>query len=98
MCHDRLTPQTYANRPMSTKSSTHLENIFLDHRIVSFENPTYLSTDDEPKFANRFFALVREYISVKHLTTTTYQPQTSEQAGRFNSTIVTCLRHYVAKH
>lgn len=42
--------------------------------------------------------LVREYLGVKYLMTTTHHPQTNIQVKQFNHAIVTRLRQYVAKH
>lgn len=84
--------------PTFKTSSTHMIHIFLYHWIIPFSIPNYLLTNSRPQFVSILFMLVRGYLSVRHLTTTSYHPQTNGQAKRFNRSIVTRLRHYVPEH
>lgn len=45
-----------------------------------------------------FLAAPYGFLCAERLTMTTYQPRTNGQAYRYNKTIVTRLRHYVARH
>lgn len=83
---------------MAKSSSTNLANIFLDQRIILIGIHNYLLTNSRPQLVSKLFTLLCGYLGTKHLTTKTYQPQTSEQAERFDQTTVIRLRHSVAKH
>lgn len=81
--------------PTSKTTVSRLANLFLDHWIVPFGVPTYLLTDYVPKFGSKSFQSVSRKLGIKHLSATSYHPQTNGKAQRFNKIIVTCLRHYV---
>lgn len=83
---------------MSKTSYSHMEHIFVDHRIISFGIPNYLIMENGPQFVSKSFTLDCRYLDVKHLAMTAYYLQTSGQARQFNQTITAHLRHYVAKH
>lgn len=70
----------------------------MDHWLILHGMPTHLLTDNGTKFVCTLFATVCALFGIKRLTNTTYFLQTNGQAKRFNKTILTSLRKYVAKH
>lgn len=84
--------------PTSKTSSTNIANLFLDNWIVPFGSSGYVLTDNGPQFVGKFFAFVWDDLGVKHLTMTAYHPRTNAQSERFNRTIITRLRHFIAEH
>lgn len=84
--------------PTSKKSSTHMENISLNHQNVPCGTSSYLLAGIRSQLVRKIFATVCGYLVVKHVTTTAYRLQTKGQAKRFNCTIATRLRHYIAVH
>lgn len=84
--------------PTAKTSATQVANIILEHWIVPFDIPSYVLPDHGPQFVSKFFATICGFLDVRHLTTTAYHPQTNGQVERFNKTIVTRLRHYLADH
>lgn len=84
--------------PTSKTLLTTMKNVSLNHWIVCFCIPSYLLTDNGPKFIIKFFVSICGYLDMKHLTTTKYHPQTNGQAKQYNCTIITQLRHDFAAH
>lgn len=54
--------------------------------------------DNDPKFVSKVFGAEFGYKRFRHLIATTYHPQVNGQPERYNNTIVTRLRHYIANH
>lgn len=57
----------------------------------------YTLTNDGVQFASMLIATLYTMLRVKHLTTTPYHLQINGQIERYNCTIFTGLRHYVAE-
>lgn len=94
---DRYSKPTHAI-PSSQATSTLIVNIFFDQWIISYGIRSFQLTDNDTKFVSKFFATLCSFLGVKHLTTTAYHPQPDGQAERFNKTVITRPRHYVAEH
>jgi len=62
---------------------------------VSAYRPPDLS-DQGPQFMSNFFIAVMKMLGIETVRTTAYQPQTNGQVDRYNRTMATQLRHYVA--
>lgn len=75
-----------------------MASIFLDHWIVSLDIPAYFLTDSGLQIVSKFPTLVCGYLSVKHLTTTAYHPQTNGQSEQFDRAIVIHPWHNVVEH
>lgn len=80
----------------SKKSPTHMANVLLDHYTVPSGFRIYFLIDNGSQFINESITPVCGYQGTKHLTTTTYHPQTNGQAKPFIRAIFTRLQHYVA--
>lgn len=84
--------------PILMTSATQAANIFLDEGISPFCIPSYVLTDNNSQFVNKFFKTMCRYLGVKHLTKATYHRQTNAQIDRYNKTIVKRLSHYISDH
>lgn len=84
--------------PKSETTVTHIANVLMDYWPITHDISTYLYTENRTQLARNFFAEVRAPHEVKHVSTAAYHLQTSDQAERFNKTILTCVRHFVAEH
>lgn len=82
-----------ATRAISTPKTilANIAKLFPDHRIVSFEIPAYLLTDNGPRFVKSFLSFICSYPGLLHLITTAYYTQKNGQAERNKRTIVTRL-------
>ena len=67
----------------------------VDHWVLMYGPPTTLLSDDGSQFAFQFFTRVCEVLNITNAFTTTYHPQISGQAERFNRTLLAMLRCYV---
>lgn len=71
---------------------------FLDHWVFAYGAPKYVLTNNGPQFVAKFFDAICTMIGITHFCTTAYHPQTNDQTERFNKTILSRLKHYVAEH
>jgi len=55
-----------------------------------------LLSDQGPQFMSNFFVAVMKMLGIETVRTTAYHPQTNGQVERYNRTMATQLRHYVA--
>ena len=55
-----------------------------------------LLTDNGSQFTSSFFLAVCKILSIESVFTTAYHPQTNGQGERFNRTLFSTLRHYLA--
>lgn len=94
---DRYSKLTRAISKAKT-TATHDTNVFFDHWVVPYDIPKYHLTGNSPQFVSKFFETICTYLGVKQLTNTAYHSQAIGQVERYNKTIVTRLRHYVAEH
>lgn len=74
-----------------------MANFFLEHWIIPLGISSYFLMDNRPQFASKFFVSICAYLGAKHLATTVHHPQTNGRAERYNRTIITRLRPYVAE-
>ena len=58
--------------------------------------PDRILPDQGPQFTSNFFIAVKKMLRIETVRTTAYHSQTNGQAERYNRTMVTQLRHYVA--
>lgn len=72
-----------------------MADIFFDNRTVSFNISKFVLSDNDLQFVSKFFALLCADPGVMHLPKKAYNQQTSDQAKRFQHTIVTRLLHFV---
>lgn len=74
---------------VTTATSTNAATGFADNWVITYRSSTYVLTGKDR---------VTVCLGLKEFTTTAYHPQTNDQLERFNRTIVTGLRNYVAEH
>lgn len=65
--------------------------------LITYNIPTYHLTGNGNQFVRKSFAIVCVLLDVKHLATTTKETQSNGQAGQFDKSVPTHLRHYVAE-
>ena len=94
---DRFTKLSRAI-PLRDTNATTTALAFLEHWVFVYGAPTYLLTDRGANFTAKFFQAVCSSLGVKNLFTTAYHPQTNGQSERFNRTLISRLKHYVAEH
>lgn len=58
--------------------------------------PDTILSDQGPQFMSKFFIAVVKMLGTETVRTTAYHPRTNGQLERYNRTIATQLRHYVA--
>lgn len=84
--------------PMKMTTAVKVAEQFVEQWIIPYGAPDYLLSDNGPQFVAKFFEAICTCLTIKHLTTTAYHPETNGQVERFNRTLVTRIRHYVAEH
>lgn len=84
--------------PTGHVTSTNVAYIVFNDWVIPYGIPTYILTDNGTQLTSKSFATLCTHLGTKQLTTTAYHPQTNGQVERYNKTIVTRLRHYVAKN
>ena len=82
--------------PMSKISGYTAAKAFCDNWIFVYGPPRSVLSDNGKQFNSKFFQRVCKILGVQNLFTTAYHPQTTGQTERFNRTILSALRHYVA--
>ena len=83
--------------PLRVITALSAARAFLDHWVYAYGAPISLLTDNGPQFTAKFFQAVCAELGVKKVFTTAYHPQTNGQVERYNRTILTALRGYVAR-
>ena len=83
---------------MAHTQAPHVARTFFNDWVGPYGPPSFLLTDNGPQFVAKFFAAICLLLGVKQHTITAYHPQTNGQVERYNKTLVSRLRHYVADH
>ena len=83
--------------PLSSISSNKVTLAFIKHWVFVYGPPVSVFLSDNGKQLRLFVDTCR-VLGIKNVFTTTYHPQTNGQVERFNRTILSALRHYVAEH
>jgi transposase InsO family protein len=83
--------------PLRVVTALSAARAFLDHWVYAYGAPLSLLTDNGPQFTSKFFQAVCAELGVKKVFTTAYHPQTNGQVERYNRTILSALRGYVAR-
>ena len=68
----------------------------LDTWVSCYGPPSKLLSDQGSQFMSKFFIAAMKMLGTETVRTTAYHPQTNGQVERYNRTLVTQLRHYVA--
>jgi len=77
--------------PLASTTAPVVADAFVSHWVIPYGLPTYLLTDNGPQFVAKFFEAVCVTLSLNHVTTTAYHPQTNGQTERYNHTLATRL-------
>jgi len=64
--------------------------------MSAYGPPDWILSDQGPQFKSKFFIAVMKMRGIETVRTTAYHPQTNGQVERYNRTMATQLRHYVA--
>jgi len=70
---------------------------FVEEWVFTYGAPKTILSDNGPQFRSKTFVDACVILGIKPVTTTTYHPQTNGQVERFNRTLASMLRHYVAE-
>jgi len=68
----------------------------IDAWVSAFGPPDRILSDEGPQFMSNFFIALMKMLGIETVRTTAYHPQTNGQVERYNRTMATQLRHYVA--
>jgi len=68
----------------------------IDAWVSAYGPPDRILSDKGPQFTSNFFIAVMKMLGIETVRTTAYLPQTNGQVKRYNRTMATQLRHYVA--
>ena len=71
---------------------------FCDNWVYPYGPPAYLLSDNGGQFASKYFQSICRILGIRNLFTTAYHPQANGQVERFNRTLLSGLRQYVAEH
>lgn len=66
--------------PASEMASTHMADVFLDKWLAPFGISEFVLGDYDLQFVSKFLAMLCAELRAKHLTTTTFYPQTNGKA------------------
>ena len=70
---------------------------FCQHWVFSYGAPVSLLSDNGGQFVSKFFQAVCKALNIHNAFTTAYHPQTNGQVERFNRTLKSARRRYVAE-
>ena len=82
--------------PLKRITAAVVAEAFTKHWAFVYGPPVYLLSDNGSQFLSKFFLAVCRLLRVSNVFTTAYHPQTNGQVERFNRTISSALRHYLA--
>ena len=82
--------------PLKMITAETVAQAFISHWVFVYRALMKLISDNGGKFTSRFILALCRILSIKSVFTTAYQPQTIGQVERFNRTLVSTLRHYLA--
>jgi len=68
----------------------------MDAWASAYGPPDRILSDQGPQFMSNFFIAVMKMLGIETVRTMAYHPQTKGQVERYNRTMATQLRHYVA--
>lgn len=84
--------------PTGQTKSSHVANVFFNSWVVLYGISAYVLMKNEAQLTSKLFAMLCTMLGVKELTTTASHRQTNGQVKRYNLTIVTQLRHFIAEN
>ena len=84
--------------PLKNMTALTVAKAFCEHWVYPYGPPAYLLSDNGGQFASRYFQAVCSTLGIRNLFTTAYHPKANGQVERFNRTLLSGIRHYVAEH
>ena len=84
--------------PMGDTKAWDLAKAFTRHWVFVYGPPKTVLTDKGTNFTSKFMLEVHRSLGIRSRMTTAYHPQTNGQTERFNRTIVSAMRKFVADH
>ena len=82
--------------PLKNVSAETVAQAFVSHWVFVYGAPVKLLYDNGSQFTSRVFLAVCKFLRVESVFITAYHPQANGQVERFNCTLVSSLRHYLA--
>jgi len=82
--------------PLRRITAMSVASAIIDACVSSYGPPDRILSDQGPQFMSSFFMAVMKMLGIETVRTTAYHPQTNGQVERYNRTMATELRHYVA--
>ena len=82
--------------PLKRITAETVAQAFISNWVFVYGAPVTLLSDIGGQFTSRFFLAVSKILSIESVFTMAYHPQTNGQVERFNRTLVSTLRHYLA--
>lgn len=83
--------------PLSSITAYAVAKTFCESWVFTYGPPVYLLSDNGGQFTSKYFQSVCQILGIRNLFTSSYHPQTNGQAERFNRTLLSALRRYVAE-
>ena len=84
--------------PLRSSKGLTVAQAFVDNWVFNLGPPKTILTDNGSQFRSKFMLEVHRALGIKTAFTTAYRPQTNGQTERYNRTIISALRKYVAEH
>ena len=94
---DRFTKLTHAI-PLKTTTSQAVRDAFPQYSAYAYGIPDRLLSNNGHQFTARYFQHAMAKLNIKLSPTSTYHPQVNRQTERYNSTLISRLRHYVTEN
>ncbi len=84
--------------PLRRITALKIANSFTSHWVFAYGAQRTLLTDDGKQLTAKVFQHVCQILGISNVFRTTYQPQSNGQSERYNRTVQSVLRKYVADH
>ena len=84
--------------PLRSVTALLVAMAFCDNWAYPYGPPAYLLSDSGGQFASKYFQSICRILGIRNLFSTAYHPQANGQVERFNRTLLSGLRQYVAEH
>jgi len=93
---DRFAKLTKCVVALRRNTAMSVSSAIIDAWVSAYRPPDRILSDKGPQFMSNFFVAVMKMLGIEMVRTTAYHPQTNGQVERYNRTVATQLRHYVA--
>jgi len=83
---------------LSSIKAIDIAKAFTKHWVFAYGPPKTILTDNGPQFAAKLLLEVDRILGIRAIHTSAYHPETNGQTERYNRTLVSALRKFVADH